>query len=238
MGVTISYTGRLPDIARLPLLVAAIQEAAARRDWPYDLVDERILGTAETLVSRELGPPDIVTLDDGIEIEVENIGVASEYAPVDDRWRGIIVFPPESEPVWITFGRDGRMITYLAGEESYSQPGIYLANTYLFTKTQFAGVEVHIGVCELLRLCLQHGVELDVTDEGDYWETGDRQRLAERLGFLDAAIGAVSRQAGKIVNDILGEGTVGEDPEVEIGKKIGRPLPDWRRDWGISAHEN
>lgn len=238
MGVTIYYSGHLPDLSRLPLLVAAIQEAAARRDWPYELIDERILGTAETLVSEVLGPPDILTLDDGTEIEVENVGVASEYTPVDDRWRGIIVAPPESEPVWITFGRDGGMITYLAGADAYTQPGTYLANTELFTKTQFAGVDVHIGVCELLRLCQQHGVELEVTDEGDYWETGDRQRLAERMGFLDAAIGLVRQQAGKIVSQVLGEDAVVEEAEVEAGKTISAPLPDWRRDWGISAHEN
>lgn len=238
MGITIYYSGRLPDMTRLPLLVAAIQQVAARRDWPYKVIDERILGTAETLVSQELGPPEIVQLDDGVEIEVKNIGVASEYRPVDDRWRGIIVSPPESEPVWITFGRDGVMITYLNSAGAYDQPGTYLANTEIFTKTQFAGVDVHIGVCELLRLCQQHGVELEVADEGDYWETGDRQHLAERMGFLDAAIGMVRQQAGKIASQVLGEDAVVEDAEVEVGKKISNPLPDWRRDWGISAHEN
>lgn len=225
MGVTIHYQGKLTDTSRLPVLVTAIQQAAAQRGWPYTRIDERILGTAEVLVSRELEPPQGLTFN-------------SEYHPVDDRWRGIIVTPPACEPIWLTFGRGGQMITYLPAAGSHAQPGTYLANTSIFTKTQFAGADIHIGVCELLHLCQQHGVELEVMDEGGYWETGDRQQLAKRISFLDAAISKVSQQAAEILNAILGEEVVGDDPRIEIGKNISSPLPDWRRDWGRSAHEN
>jgi len=238
MGVTIHYQGKLTDTSRLPVLVAAIQQAAAQRGWPYTRIDERILGTAEVLVSRDLGPPQMLTLEDGATIEVKSATASSEYHPVDDRWRGIIVTPPACESIWLTFGRAGQMITYLPAAGSHAQPGTYLANTSIFTKTQFAGADIHIGVCELLRLCQQHGVELEVTDEGGYWETGDRQQLAERISFLDAAISTVGQQAAQILNTVLGEGTVGDDPRIEIGKNISPPLPDWRRDWGRSAHEN
>lgn len=238
MGVTIHYSGQLSNMSRLPQLVTAIQESARQRDWPYLLVDERILGAAEILVQQAPGPAEILQMDDGSEIEIEDIGFDYETYQVDDRWRGIIVSPPDCEPVWLTFGRDGRLISYQASEESYRKPGHYLAVTGLSTKTQFAGALVHIGVCELLLLSKAHGVELEVLDEGEYWETGDRQRLEQRIGFLDAAIRMVGEQAGQIIGDVLGEEAVDSDPKVEIGKQMSRPLPDWRRDWGLSANEN
>ncbi len=85
MGVTIHYQGKLTDTSRLPVLVAAIQQAAAQRGWPYTRIDERILGTAEVLVSRDLGPPQMLTLEDGATIEVKSATASSEYHPVDDR---------------------------------------------------------------------------------------------------------------------------------------------------------
>lgn len=235
MGVTIHYSGRLPDMSRLPQLTAAIRDAARQRDWPYQLVDERILGTAEILVIRPLGPPQIVQMDDGAEIEIEDIGADYQSYPVDDRWRGVIVMPPDSEPLWLTFGRDGTLISYQASAESYRQPGNYLAVTDLYTKTQYAGVQVHIGVCELLLLSRGYGVELEVLDEGGYWETGDRVLLERKLGFLDSAIRQVGEQVGA---RMTGEAGSEATPEIEIGKQLSQPLPDWRRDWGVSANEN
>ncbi len=234
MGVTIHYSGRLPDMTRLPQLVAAIRDAARQRDWPYQLVDERILGTAEILVIYPPGPPQIVQID-GSEIEIKDINAGYESYPVDDRWRGIIVMPPDCEPLWLTFGRDGTLISYQASAESYKQPGNYLAVTDLYTKTQFAGVNAHIGVCEMLLLSKGHGVELEVLDEGEYWETGDRALLERKLGFLDSAIRQVGERVGEMIaSDADSEAT----PKIDIGKQISRPLPDWRRDWGVSANEN
>ena len=225
MGVTIHYRGRLSDPKQLPGLITAIQHACRNLDWPYTLVDERILGTAEKLVIHS---------DD----DDEETNWSYETFPVDDRWRGVIVSPPGSEPVWLTFNRSGQMIAYDASDASYATPGHYLARDMLFTKTQFSTVETHIAVCDLLRLAEEHGAELEVSDEGDYWESGDVEQLRQRMGFLDAALSMMSGEAGRaILEEILGKEIDGEI-KIEVGKTIERPLPDWRRDWGVSAGEN
>ena len=217
MGVTIHYRGRLANPARLPDLIQAVQEAVRRLDWPYLLVDERILGSAEILVYR----PEAA--------EEEQWGF--ETAPVDDRWRGVIVQPPGCESLWLTCNRSGQLIAYRTSALSYTTPGHYFAVDRLSTKTQGGGPEVHIAVCDLLRLAISHGAELEVSDEGGYWETGDRAELDRLLALLDAAIDGMATALDAQAED-------GEGPRVEVGREFRQPLPDWRRDWGLSAGEN
>lgn len=57
-----------------------------------------------------------------------------------------------------------------------------------FTKTQFAGVESHIKVTELLRSVQPFFVNLKVEDEGEYWETGDAEILAKHIETCDEMI--------------------------------------------------
>ena len=225
MGVTIHYQGHLSDPKQLPGLIAAIQQTCRTLDWPYVNVDERIIGTAEVLI-----------LHPGVDDE--ELRWSYETSPVDDRWRGVIVSPPGSEPVWLTFNRSGQMIVYDASDTSFSTPGHYLARDMLFTKTQFSSTETHIAVCDLLRLAEQYGAELEVTDEGGYWESNDIEQLQQRMDFLNSALDMMQGEAGReVLEEILGIEIEGEI-EIEVGKTIERPLPDWRRDWGISAGEN
>ena len=48
-------------------------------------------------------------------------------------------------------------------------------------KTQFAPLEVHVGVVGLLEAFKNRLAELLVEDEGDYWETRKRDRLQQRI---------------------------------------------------------
>ena len=217
MGNTIHYRGQLAVPARLPDLIQTIQGTVRHLDWPYHLVDERILGSAEILVYR----PEAA--------EEEQWGF--ETSPVDDRWRGIIVHPPGCESLWLTCNRSGQFIAYRTTALSYTTPGHYFAVDRLSTKTQGGGAETHIAVCDLLRLAVAHGAELEVIDEGGYWETGDREELERRLALLDAAIDALASALDEQEED-------SEGLHVEVRPEIRRPLPDWRRDWGISAGEN
>jgi hypothetical protein len=59
-----------------------------------------------------------------------------------------------------------------------------------FIKTQFAPVEIHIAVIKLLKYIQQKYISnLDVYDEGDYWQTGNDQKfLKGKIDFLNAAI--------------------------------------------------
>lgn len=60
----------------------------------------------------------------------------------------------------------------------------------LSTKTQFAGIQVHIFIIKLLKyLSKKYFIDFTLSDEGKYWETGDEKLLAEIFAtynsFLD-----------------------------------------------------
>jgi hypothetical protein len=57
-----------------------------------------------------------------------------------------------------------------------------------FTKTQFAGVESHLKVIDLLKAIEPYFVALKVEDEGDFWETADQAVLAQHMDWSRRAI--------------------------------------------------
>lgn len=59
-----------------------------------------------------------------------------------------------------------------------------------FTKTQFAGPQVHLKILELLKALRPFFHDLRVEDEGEYWETGNLQGLIEHLNRAQKAIEA------------------------------------------------
>ncbi|WP_027167147.1 hypothetical protein [Mesorhizobium sp. WSM3224] len=63
-----------------------------------------------------------------------------------------------------------------------------------YCKTQFAGSDVHIEVIELLRKVAPLFRELDVFDEGGYWESGDRSVLQGNLDIVEAMIADAIRK--------------------------------------------
>ncbi len=76
--------------------------------------------------------------------------------------KGIAVQPHEnSEPFRLEFDKD-----------------LYVQE---YTKTQFAPVDIHLGLVELLRLLTPHFAILDVIDEGEFFETGNRATLEGHL---------------------------------------------------------
>ena len=72
--------------------------------------------------------------------------------------RGIALYPHEDcDPVRLEFDKD------LFVQE--------------FTKTQFAGIDVHRQINELLRALAPHFRDLRIEDEGELWDTGDVELL-------------------------------------------------------------
>lgn len=122
---------------------------------------------------------------------------------VDPDFFGIIVNPSgQCEPLCFIFDRRGRLrnladlITNQVEATEYSE--------YCATKTQFTTAETHIWIIGLLRYLKKHYMsDLIVTDEGEYWETENRETLVEKRDFLQ----------GKI--DALGEGLEGAKEELE-----------------------
>lgn len=160
-----------------------------------------------------------------VDVDDRIIGKLDDGTTIDDVLRGVIVQPhPKSESVWLTFNQRGELCFYHAE----SKPGCYWKQEGGFTKTQFAPLDVHISVCELLALVRdKYFPSLRVVDEGEYWETRDPARLAQNLGELNALMDqladALDKQKGVAF---------------ERGKKITTRDPEWKRGHGRSAGRN
>lgn len=83
--------------------------------------------------------------------------------------RGIKIEPAiNSDPLWIEFD-----------DENYIQD---------FCKTQFADISIHIKIIELLENIQAYFVSLIVDDEGEYWNTKDKEILKTHLNNCFRAI--------------------------------------------------
>ena len=57
-----------------------------------------------------------------------------------------------------------------------------------WTKTQFAGAEIHLMVCDFLHAIEPYFEMLKVNDEAEYWDTGDIELLKKYLADCDRFI--------------------------------------------------
>ena len=59
-------------------------------------------------------------------------------------------------------------------------------SAYLSVKTQFAPPEVHISIIKLLEFLKNRYIpDLEVVDEGGYWESRDEAALRKSISFLN-----------------------------------------------------
>jgi hypothetical protein len=60
-------------------------------------------------------------------------------------------------------------------------------------KTQFSSPDIHIVLIKLLRYIKSKYIEnLEVTDEGEYWETSNKERLKYLFDFLNEKLNMIS----------------------------------------------
>lgn len=105
---------------------------------------------------------------------------------------GVIIHPHEEcETLALLFDESGILRNeVLLGEE---------LDKYVAVKTQYAPLETHISLCNLLlHLKERYFAVLEVNDEGGYWETGDRSLLAARLTSVGDAIGQLGAALDKL----------------------------------------
>jgi len=134
-----------------------------------------------------------------ITAELEDICQSAEwtYRIYDDSnqelrklpFRGIVFKPhPDCEDVWMLFRDDGCFFSPFAGEQALYKDEV----SWAFTKTQFAGMDVHIALCRLFKyLANKWFSSFEVNDEGGYWESENSTVLKERIGIVNDAISAI-----------------------------------------------
>jgi len=165
MGLTIHYNGRFKQGASLPDMIEEVKNVAEVHQWKYHIYDT--------------------------DFPRDSLG-KEEY---NDRIYGIQFTPPECESVQFTFLSNGRMGSAF-GLQCYGHDTTAKEHEYLymlFTKTQFAGPEIHKFVVELFRYMQdKYFDEFNVMDEAEYWETNNEEKLHQLFGYTTAVIEGLS----------------------------------------------
>lgn len=129
-----------------------------------------------------------------------------EAAP---NFRGVILSPKgDCEPLCFIFDRERRLRALMDLLTEQVEPTKY--SFFTATKTQFAEIETHVWIIGLLRYLKKRYLhDLEVKDEGDYWETEDLERLREKKRFLQ---GMIDQLAGALQDaEPLPEGATLDD---------------------------
>ena len=75
-----------------------------------------------------------------------------------------------------------------------SQGVLKSEDVWIAVKTQFAGPETHVWIVGLLKYIQEHYLpELQVRDEGEFWETGNHETLKEKMNLINNKIDVISR---------------------------------------------
>lgn len=185
MGLSFHYNGRFSGNASLSDMIEEVKDIAETRKWPYNIF--------ETEFDSEFIP-------------------GNEH---DGKIYGISFTPPECETVSICFLSNGRM-SCLINLKFYGDSRDETEQEYLYmqsVKTQFAGEEIHKFLIELFRYLQKRGYfeTLNITDEGQYWETGDEkllhkifERYTHLLDSLKFAVDTVPKDKGETWEDYFG----------------------------------
>lgn len=171
MGLTLHYSGKLTNPDRVSALTDELADICRSNGWEYQLLDKVLPGV----------PADYLRLlDEG----------ATEY-----RARGIsFQVHEQAESTVLCFGPAGRTLSPMA----LFRPDLTDWNDdtlahCTFTKTQLAGPEAHIVLCNLLRYVFgKYFAVVEVNDEGKYYHTEDRLALARQFGAYDEVYAQVS----------------------------------------------
>lgn len=181
MGITIHYRGSIDALSLIEKLQDEVVDICQSMRWDYQVWNE------------DLNQPfdaSLVHAPTGAEIK--------GHIPL----RGITVqTDPQNESLKLLFNRDRKMSDFIT--EIMKHNGTFDKNfDWLSIKTQFGAVDAHIAIVKLLRYLKQHYIsDLEVNDEGAYWETGDKEALMGKRGFLLGKISQVEQALSEIKFD-------------------------------------
>lgn len=172
MGVSIHYRGHIDNPGRIPALCEELADIAGAMGWKWERLNDN--------------------WDDPSDAYLESDG---ESAVIQGRLglKGIEILPSDKcEPLSFGFDRDGMIwspiVRILALDGTLKQDQAWVS-----VKTQFSSARTHTWVVGLLRYIKKHYMsDLEVSDEGGYWETGDLDTLRERMQRIDRKIGELS----------------------------------------------
>jgi hypothetical protein len=151
MGLSIHYKGQIINAPLLPKLIEEVTDIAKIEKWNYFVFEEKF---PNNFLSH--------SIDDG-------------------NLYGIMISPPQCEPLCFSFLANGRMCGILNFNVLQLDPEINNDQLYLVTsKTQYAGFEIHKKIILLLEyIASKYLKKFECVDEGQFWETRNEKLLEE-----------------------------------------------------------
>jgi hypothetical protein len=178
VGITIHYKGNLQNVQMMPQFMEELIDISSTMKWPYYVLDEDWSkpSTAHLLTT---GEQSVIAGDlalKGISIDLH----------------------PACESLSLFFTAEGILASPMT-VIMYNEGEIAKSDMWNFIKTQFAPPDVHMSVVKLLKyLKKRYMPNLEVTDEGEFWDTEDKDLLVEKIRFLEEKMDSVC----EILNEI------------------------------------
>lgn len=151
MGLSLYYSGSFRESASLSKMINEVKDIVEECKWKYNIYEEEFPN------------------DNNFE---------HSY---NDNIYGISFTPLECETVSLCF-LSNRKMSSPANLKFFGKTSDESEQKYLYmlsVKTQFAGVEIHKFIIELFRYLKKQAYfeNLEIIDDGKYWETGDENLL-------------------------------------------------------------
>jgi len=177
MGLTIHYNGKIKSPSLIPELIHEVEDICRTMNWKHQTIDRVLKGVPEDYVNLLGITPGEGYRAHGISFQVHK----------------------DAESVMLSFGPDGRTLSPMAlyRPDLTDWADDMLAH-YSFTKTQFAGPEAHAAVCRLMKyLAGKYFLYLEVSDEGDFYETENMAALERKFNAYGDAVDQVANAISK-----------------------------------------
>lgn len=203
MGLAFHYSARIRKQELIKPLMTEVEDICKSMNWEYTLWDE-ICEFPAAAIPKEPGTGD----------------------PKSIHLQGILFTPPECETVSLLFTPLGRMTAFpnLLSAESYVVNGLDIDLIYnVSVKTQYAGVDLHIALMNLLKyLEGKYLIDMEVDDEGEYWGRMDKDHLKERFAANWAVINVVKDALNNAeLSSDTNAGSIGDQLLAILRKKLG-----------------
>lgn len=185
MGVSVHYRGRLNSTGQLSALRNELRDIASRIGWRYWILDEDWNVPAEAILAHN---------EKTCEIK-GHLGL-----------KGIQLTPPgQSEPLCFFFDSEGNLrspMNVVLIRDGTLAP----EDAWISVKTQFLSAQMHVLIVGLLKYVKgRYLSNLEVIDEGEYWETGDYRVLEEKMRLIQEKLDYVSNELSSIqIDDVAG----------------------------------
>ena len=161
MGLSIHYNGHIKEAKLLPSLIEEVKDVSETYGWKYHIYEE--IFPNEELTNK---------------MSLNHVF-------------GISFTPSNCETLSLTFLNTGIMVcparlTFFGNSQNEEEKAfVYTVSV----KTQYGGVVLHQFIIHFLKyLNSKYFKDFSVSDESDYWETGDEQRMRSQFKNYDTLL--------------------------------------------------